>query len=250
MKLNNKQLIAAAKCEKSKANKLLLENMGLIYKIAAEINVPGANKEDLVMAGCIKFLEIIDDYDEEKCPYISVYVWHPVKDAMYQSCTTLNKDLFQFSTNSAKAKDYLSCKNGRTPSNKEIAEFMDIKESTYEKRMNKIYSHNTISLDQPCGTSDDSEENSLLDMNLGVENPYIAESILIEEDKKYIKLAWAELSKEDQDILNVRYLINGNGMSLREAAEYLGINRESIRTRALEAKAHFQENLEKYGICA
>lgn len=244
-----KTLLARSKSGDNNArNQLLLDNMGLIYKIAAQIKNPNASREDLVSDGCIRFLEIIDEYNPDTAA-LSTYIWRPIMQYMNKNIAGFKAGLGQFIGSYKEAVSELFDKFGRQPVLEEIADFMGISLKVLKARLSDIEVRSSISLDAPL-ESDNAEAVSLKDSALCATS-YDASSSLIEQDERNcINIAWSRLSEEDRNILSFRTNTSGKKMSLRDAAKVTGLCTETIRQRELQAKKHFQNYLEEYGVMA
>lgn len=248
------ELITKAKAgDISARNELLMQNVGLIKAIAKEVHLENVDYEDLVVDGYECFLNIIKDFDPEKCSYLSVFLWQRIKNYMYEKNLTKPVHLVKFATNVSKAKDTL-CKNlERVPTSKEVADYLVVTEKLLNKRLRNLDEFSCVSLDAPIGRDEESEF-SLMDTDLcstEFSNNYNADYDVIREDTiKSIRKAWNRLPAEDRLLLKTRYPIDGEKISLRDAEKILNVSRETLRNREKDVKENFKNILEEYGICA
>lgn len=244
-----KAMVARAKAgDVSARNKILEENLGLINKIASETNVPGCDFEDLVIVGCIRFLEIINGYDPEVAS-LSTYIWQPLSQAMKQAAPDFKKGLSKFKRDYEEVVEYLKEMNGRKPDDDEVASFMGLSKRQFRNRRQDLEDRILISLDKEVGSEDDDSATlGSIICSPTAEDPL--ETVLREEKRRYFRRAWWGLSEEDRKALTLRFNADGERMSLREAEKRTGINRGTINYRELKAKEHFNENLERMGYTA
>ncbi|MCQ2591325.1 MAG: sigma-70 family RNA polymerase sigma factor [Treponema sp.] len=226
---------------------LLLANQGLIYKIMAQINNPYVDKENLFADGCIRFLEIINDYDPEKAA-LSTYLWHPLIQYMNKNVPEYKIEIARFIGQHQETVNYLKENLGKTPTDLEVADAMGLSPLQYKNRLKDIRVRSTVSLDAPVNEDDDST--SLVDSALCVSEEDAASDFLKRETCNAISDAYNSLCELDRQTLEIRHNFDGTRISLREAAKKAGISTETIRTRELVAKRHFEQALVDYGVFA
>jgi len=234
--------------DKAACNAILLDNLGLIYKIAGQVKQPKARFEDLVSDGCIRFLEIINDYDPTKAA-LSTYIWNPLSQYMNKNVDDFKAGLGQFIVSYNETKAVLFDNFGRQPTQQEIADYMGISCTVLKNRLSDMNDRNPVSLDTPV-SSDESESITLKDTCMCASSDDASSDVIREDEKRCIVLAWNRLSQEDRNTLMLRNSDSGKRISLREAAKKTDGCTETLRKRENIAKKHFQTILDEYGIAA
>lgn len=227
-------------------NKLLLANMGLIYKIANQVKNPNADMDDLVADGCIRFLEIINGYNPDVAS-LSTYIWKPLLQYMNNGVVDFKPGLAKFITTYNETKTYLAGLNQRIPTQEEIARNMGISVKVLKARLNDIEERSRISLETPMD-SEDSESTTLADSYICATSYDASTDLIRKDEQRCIKLAWNRLSDSEKEVLMFRMAGDGKKLSLRGAAKKAGISAETIRLRELAAKNHLKAILQEYAI--
>lgn len=229
-------------------NELLLDNLGLIYKIARQIKNPYANFDELVSDGCIRFLELINDYNPAVAA-LSTYMWNPIMQYMNHNVKDYKAGLSQFVVSYKEAESFLFDKFGRQPNQNEIAEFMGLSLLQLKNRLEDVSDRNHISLYAPVNSADP-ESATLMDSFCCANTEDASYNVIKEDEKRCINLAWNRLSDNDRCTLMLRNSSVGKKLSLRDAAKNSGFSAETLRKRENEAKERFQSILDEYGIAA
>jgi len=236
------------------ANAILLKNMGMLYTIANSIGLQHVSKKELVQSGVIAFLERLSKYNPE-LGTLSTFMWQNIKHAMYMgNINGMSNDDFNFVTKITKTKEEFLKNLDREPTEEELAQATGYKTKTYRRKVNEVTLYSPASLDLPVGNSDDGERCTLLDFDLfssleSVKNQPDYE-LLRQDTINGFNAAWNKLSDRERMLLSCRYDAEKK-VSLRKMEEAIGGCRETIRAVELpEAKKHFKELLEDYGIVA
>ncbi|MBF7096420.1 SigB/SigF/SigG family RNA polymerase sigma factor [Alkalibacter mobilis] len=118
------------------------------------------------------------------------------------------------------SKDYLQHKLMRTPTIKDISEYLEVSEEEVIEAMEGSYAYSPTSLDVRISNSKDENDLSLFEV-LGIEDTNISEV----EDKDLIKNIFDEMDEYDKKIIVDRYY---NNKSQSDIAEELGVSQMTI----------------------
>jgi RNA polymerase primary sigma factor len=139
----------------------------------------------------------------------------------------------------ARAERELAVQLERMPTDEELAKAADI--SLRELRETREFSRTVTSLERPVGEEGDTELGELLPSDA----PEPVEEVEIGFRYEAVHRALANLSEQEQQVIRLRYGINGDEPTpLREAGRLLGLSAERVRRiehRALERLACTRE---------
>ncbi|MCQ2591322.1 MAG: sigma-70 family RNA polymerase sigma factor [Treponema sp.] len=231
-------------------NEFVLNNAGLIKKIASNYKYLNSDYEDLIQDATEKFLEIANKYDEKTGCKVSTFIWPYIREYLFEQNSSINSSLRKKASNIEKAKAMLEQENNRPATNKEIANFLGYSAKKMDAYTNQIMQHKNLSLDYSYNDNDD-DSFSLLDTSLYAEES--DKDLLRKENIKLIQNAWAKLSSEEQEILSYRTGYKTNlekPLSLRQVAERMNSNRTTIGYKEKTAVIHLKQLLMEEGFCA
>lgn len=236
------------KGDKAAKEKLICSNIGLIEMIARKTNVPGVFLEDKFFKGLECFIEKIEKFDPERCPFLSSYIWRYVQQAIFDEFLQMPVKLFKFSTSMIKARESFANENDRSPKNSELADFLGVKEKYLCKKQREIANYNILSLDVPVG--DVPECPTLADLIEDEVHPGPEAAWFNKELKWSVKAALSELSEEERQILTLCCDENnqfGKKCTYREAGSLLGLSHQTVANKLNAAKKHLSRILVDYG---
>lgn len=127
---------------------IILENENLIYSIASKFT-KYKNKEDLFQVGCIGIIEAYKNFDPNKQTKFTTYAYQYIYGEMSKYIredhnVKLSRDLSKLKYKIEKAKTLLTQKFMRSPTNKELSDYLEIEED----KINQILNYNdTFSID-------------------------------------------------------------------------------------------------------
>lgn len=235
-------------------DKIVLSNFGLIEKIAYECNIPNVSMEDKFFAGVEGFLKTVQSYNYNKCPFLSSYIWFPVKYHIFKKLLgDMPISLYKTSTKIMKARAELANDLDREPKTSELAEYLGMEEKKLAKQLQKIREYDSISLDGFTEDESDSKKNLLNYIGATSTSPKSFEDEIIEREiAASIKKALARLSDEDRELI---YLSTGYGnsngkkLTLRAIGTMKGVTHQAIAYRYTQAKKRFMKYLDEYDVC-
>lgn len=199
-------------------NDLIKQNEKLIYSIINEYN-NYLDKEDLYQVGVIGIINAYKNYKKEKgvkfSSYAYMYILGEIKKYLRENRTIkINKDASSLLTKVKKAKNLLEQKLMRTPSSKELCEFLDIDELKLEMALS--IQNNVQSLDKPIMNDDG---------NIDLYEVIPEKSKIDIEDLVALKDGFEKLDLEEKILLKHRYF---NDRTQSEVASLLGMSQVKV----------------------
>jgi len=219
------------------AKDILVEhNMRLVQKMANKLSKPGFEFDDLVQEGLMGLLTAIDRFDYTRGYKFSTYsVWF-IRQRIQRYMENMSRSVrlpvhIQKKINKILSVMYdFEQKNGQRPTVKEIADEMKLDENTvrkYLKLAESVVSLNQYVDDEKC----DSELiDFLVDEEVDIENETINEQFKQEIDK-----ILDILPEKERLILEMRFGIGTDPMTLEQIGNMFGLTRERIRQIEIKA---------------
>ena len=176
------------------------DNRSLIYSIAYRFR--RSDVEDLYQVGCIGLLRAYKNYNSAYNTKFATYAYPYIVGEMYHylnydKTLKMNNDLVKLSKNIKKAQEYLTQKLYRVPSNKEIADFLEIDVLKLEE-INNMLNIQSIDYEYEQGTMKDFIENTSLDKDTLID----------------LKDALLNLDENERSLIIKRYFYNMNQESI------------------------------------
>ena len=201
--------------------RLINGNLKLVLSILKRFNKKGENMDDMFQVGCIGLVKAIDNFDLSYGVKFSTYSVPMVLGEVRRylrdnSSIRISRSIKDIAYKVIKLKDELTVKNGVCPTDKELADMLDIEESDIVNALEAL--RPPVSLFEPIyndggdtiylfdQVADDSTNNDL-DLRLAVDK------------------AISNLSDREQFILDQRFVI---GKTQMEIAEEIGISQAQI----------------------
>jgi len=233
--------------------KLILANLRFVVSVSKQYQNQGLTLPDLINEGNIGLIKAAERFDETKgFKFISYAVWW-IRQSILQALAEqsrmvrlpLNKIGYINKINRSISK--LEQTLGRSPSDEEIANDLDIEPENLQQYLNQNSRH--LSMDAPLTQEDDSSLYEIL-FNENATNP--EEGLLRESLRTEIERTLKHLNSREADILRLFYGLNGNSPhSLEEIAMKFNLTRErvrQIREKAIQKMKNTSRNrlLRKY----
>lgn len=201
----------------TKLNELIKENSKLIYSIVNKYN-GYIDKEDLYQVGAIGLINAYKNFNEEKgkfSSYAYIYIVGEIKKYLRENRTIkINKDTSSLCNKINKARNLLEQKLMRTPTSKELCEFLEIDELKLEMALS--IQNNVQSLDKP--QMNDKGNIDLYEVIPERKTFDINELIALKE-------GFNKLSDEEKILLKHRYF---NDRTQSEVAQILGMSQVKV----------------------
>ena len=200
---------------------LINGNLKLVLAILKKFNNKVDNLDDLFQVGCLGLVKAIDNFDESynvtlstyACPLIIGEMKRYIRDNISLRISRSVKDL---AYKIIKLKEEMTTKNGRIPSDKEVADILNVSEYDVSNALNAL--KEPVSMYEPI-------------YNDGGDTIYLYDQLSKPADiyDKEIKLALEEsltkLKVRELQILRDRFII---GKTQMEIASELGISQAQI----------------------
>lgn len=208
--------------DKSVRDTLVLGNLRLVLSILKKFQNRTDNLDDLFQVGCLGLLKAIDNFDLSHNVKFSTYAVPMIIGEIKRylrdnNIIRVSRSLKDISYQILKVKDELTRKNNRTPSNKEVAEILNISEYELKRAVDAM--QEPVSIFDPIYSE-------------GGDTIYIIDQLSDEktsDDNWELSLALEKgldsLSKRESHIIRERYFV---GKTQMEIAEEIGISQAQV----------------------
>ncbi len=210
---------------------LIISNLRLVVKIAHDFKGMGLPLQDLISEGNIGLMRAVEKFDPRKGAKLSSYAAWWIKQAMRRALANQARTIRSPVQSASKigkiqsAKNRLSQSLGRAPTDKEIAEDINLTERTVVGlRQGKT---STISIFDPIQSGADGEFKDIIPD----EKTFSPDDIVEDEEtlNRMMELT-TKLEEREKVILNLRFgLQGGRPKTLEEVSRAIGRTRERVR---------------------
>lgn len=222
----DEELFAMYQTSKSQEirQELTLRYMYLAKAIAIEMNMCYAHfmqVEDVVNEGAIAIMKGIDRFDPDKGIKFSTFISRRIRGMVYD--LVREKEIMPRTYGKRKqamedAIREFQNKQGRLPSDEELAEFMQMNLKRCKTLLSQVRLYESVSLDE---TVDEDSEQSVL--QLASEDPAVQpeESFVRNETAEILARAIDQLKDNLKTVISLYYV---EGLAMHEIAEVLGVS--------------------------
>ena len=206
--------------------KIINESVGLIWEIAQKFY--GIDKADLYQAGVLGIIKAYYNYRNDESTKFSTYAYKYIYGEMYLVANSksikVSKDILKLVKMIEHGRNLLAQKLLHTPSNKELAAFLEIPEEKIEQAL--MYASSVLSID-----NDTEDERSL-------HETIAYEEAITQDDKMLLNESMNTLNPLEKDIITSRYY---EDLTQSETARKLGITQVMVSRYESKSLAKMRE---------
>ena len=192
---------------------LIKSSTGLIWAVAKKFY--GVDKNDLYQAGVLGVVKAYQNYVDDGKSKFSTYAYNYIFGEMYALANNkeikLNKDINRLIKMIEMGKARLSQEIMKVPSNKELAQYLEMEEEKLEQILS--YANSFVSMDEVCDDERSMHECVALEEKVSV------------DEKLELKNSMDSLDAIEKDIIKSRYY---EDLTQSETARKLGITQVMV----------------------
>lgn len=192
---------------------LIKSSTGLIWAVAKKFY--GVDKNDLYQAGVLGVVKAYQNYVDDGKSKFSTYAYNYIFGEMYALANNkeikLNKDINRLIKMIEMGKARLSQEIMKVPSNKELAQYLEMEEEKLEQILS--YANSFVSMDEVCDDERSMHEVLALEERVSV------------DEKLELKNSMDYLDAIEKDIIKSRYY---EDLTQSETARKLGITQVMV----------------------
>ena len=227
-------------------NRIILEYSTLVKKIAMKTvgNYQYFNHmDDIVNEGVIALMDAVEKFDLRKQVKFETFASIKIKGAMIdfirkQDC--FPRRIKKMAREIAKAESFLGCEFGRSPTQIELAQYLDVTNAELDKMQLEVYSLNVYSFEQIMYETN--SENTMADYLAN--NKDIPEQLLAEKEVcSMLAEAIKDLKENEQIVISLHYK---EQLKIKDIAKILKISDSRVSQIHSNALKKLKITMDKY----
>ena len=211
--------------------KMIRANLRLVVKIANEFMNRGLSKHDLISEGNIGLMTAAEKFDPGKGAKFSTYSTWWIKQAMRRAIAEQSRTIripvqsVEKINKIKRTQRQMEAELGRIPTNKEIAERLDLSPRTVSELRHANL--NTSSLNEPIVDGEAGEMQDFIPDKTELSPDNVLGDV---ESMKHLYVLVDRLCEREKQVLKMRFGLDGNPiMTLENVGLAVGCTRERVR---------------------
>ena len=224
---------------------LIVSHINLVRYIAAKFKNRGEPLDDLIQVGTIGLIKAIDRFDPSRglefTTYATPTIMGEIKRHFRDKGWTIRvpRRLQELSAKVNSATDELTARLQRSPSIKEVAEYLGTTADEVLEAMESSSAYSSVPLEAQGGNEDD-DAPSVIDRYASVDGDLEAS-----DDRIVLEEVIGEFPEADQQAIRMRFI---DGMTQVEIAKRLGISQVQVSRMLRRALRRIQDKIDPEGL--